>query len=440
MRTADKKVESKKHRVLVIGGNFAGLSALKNLSSMNMGDLDIFLIDPSEYFNWTPNIHEILSGAKTKESVEISREALVASLGVTFIKDYVNQLNTVEKSVYLSNGNKIKFDACLIACGYQSALSTETDSSFNFRNGSDITQITEAIDKVDEPDRNVEISILGGGFTGVEALGELLRKYGKSRHLKVTVFEASDQLVKGLPAAISDDILELTSTLPVEFKFNASVTDVKDGHITLADGSVRKSDITIWTGGGELPSFVSAADLVEPAGTGISVEATLQCKYTPSCFAAGDAASIFIGQEKRLPKQSYHAIDTGKFAASNMIKWLRSSKLDEFVPRPKPTLLSFGNINTYMATGDSVIASPLLAATKEAIYQVNMYKLFLSLPFAVRKKSLVNRLTMSTNTLLLPELMPNTILKILTRSRILNYGGISDLKPFILGIQSFILD
>ena len=49
-----------KRNVVIIGGNFAGISAARKLSALNTGNLNISLIEPADNFNWTPNVHEIL--------------------------------------------------------------------------------------------------------------------------------------------------------------------------------------------------------------------------------------------------------------------------------------------------------------------------------------------------------------------------------------------
>jgi NADH dehydrogenase len=47
-------------------------------------------------------------------------------------------------------------------------------------------------------------------------------------------------------------------------------------------------------------------------------------------------------------------------------------RLHEFVAVPKPMLVAFGDLDTFLVSGRSVIASPTLAAAKELVFQVTM--------------------------------------------------------------------
>jgi NADH dehydrogenase len=435
-----RKIAKSKHKVVIVGGNFAGISAARQLSSLNSGDLEIYLIDQTDNFNWTPNVHEILSGVKRQQGVEISRHDLVSGLDLTFVQDKVVELDTSNKRLRLQSGAGMEFDACLVACGYQANSVNGSKADFNFRSADEVQQITQAIEDLRAQKDQLDICIIGGGFSGVEALGELLRRYRWYDGVRISLIESAERLVKNLPEAISEDILRLTATFPVQFRFGWRVAGVEADRLTLADGSVYQSDIRIWTTGCTLPSFVKKAGLTEAGENAIAVTGSLQSVVTPACFVAGDAADVRSEDLQPLPKQSYHAIDLGHAAATNLVKWLRGEAMQEFEPRLKPTLLSLGDLNTYMISGDSVVASPLLAAFKEAIYQVNMLKLTSPLPFVTRKYGLVSRLIRSTGRLLLPELWPTTPLKIISRSRILKYGSAADLVPLVQGARSTLFD
>ena len=65
---------SSKSRVVIIGGNFAGLVAASRLSP----DHDVTVVDSRAEFEWTPNIHEILSGVKNRENVVLPRAKCVS--------------------------------------------------------------------------------------------------------------------------------------------------------------------------------------------------------------------------------------------------------------------------------------------------------------------------------------------------------------------------
>ena len=50
-------------RIVIVGGNFAGLTAAIKLSRRHA----VTVIDPSRHFEWAPGIHEMLSSVKTPQ-------------------------------------------------------------------------------------------------------------------------------------------------------------------------------------------------------------------------------------------------------------------------------------------------------------------------------------------------------------------------------------
>ena len=84
-----------------------------------------------------------------------------------------------------------------------------------------------------------------------------------------------------------------------------------------------------------------------------------------------------------------------------------------------PMLVSFGDITTWLVAGESVVASPLLAAAKEGVYQATMARLESPHEPLRYSTDIIGRAAMATRHLLLPQLTPRKILEGLTGSRII---------------------
>ena len=85
----------------------------------------------------------------------------------------------------------------------------------------------------------------------------------------------------------------------------------------------------------------------------------------------GDAAKL----PKSISKQAYHALEMGACTAANIERLLRGASLERFRPGPEMGLISLGDIDTYLVIGGVVVAGPVFAAVKEAVYQLNMARL-----------------------------------------------------------------
>ena len=149
------------------------------------------------------------------------------------------------------------------------------------------------------------------------------------------------------------------------FLTGTGIAAVAAKSVRLADGTRLRSDLTLWSAGLAAPALLREAGLATPPQTWAEVLPTLQSRHAENVFVAGDAALL----PQPLGKQAYHAIDMGALAAANVERWLAGQTLRRFRPAPKPVLIAFGDLQTYLVAGRTVVASKLLAGAKEGIYQ-----------------------------------------------------------------------
>ena len=116
-------------------------------------------------------------------------------------------------------------------------------------------------------------------------------------------------------------------------------------------------------------------------------------------FVAGDAAAL----PRPLGKQAYYAMQMGECAAQNVVRALAGRTLRAFSPSRKPMLVAFGDLDTFLVSGKSVVASPGFAAVKEAVFQVTMAQIDPSFSAAAVRRG-ASRLVRATEELVLPAL------------------------------------
>jgi NADH dehydrogenase len=109
----------------------------------------------------------------------------------------------------------------------------------------------------------------------------------------------------------------------------------------------------------------------------------------------------------------------GVHAAININRFCGNKSLKPFKVIAKPVLLSLGDINTYFIQGKLVLASPVLATAKEAVYQFYMARLSTLLPLDQRVLGIAGRIALSTEKLLLAEVLKLRPRVLLGRSKVL---------------------
>jgi NADH dehydrogenase len=354
-------------RIAIVGGNFAGLTAAQRLGR----DCDVTVIDHSASFEWLPNIHELLSGTKRPAELRLSRRRLVARAGHRFRRATVTSIDARAGRLLTSDERQLDFDACIVAVG------TVSDT-FGVRGADRYALPFSTVDEcaaigrrlaalARQPDRR-EIVVVGGGLAGIEAVGEILRRYRDLPGLGITVVEAGPRLLPGTPAALETSVRARCARHAVRLLTRSPVTAVTRTSVLLRSGRRLRADLTIWTGGGSAPPLLRESGLAAGPRQWAPVRATLQSVSFDNVFVAGNAA----GLPRPLAKQAAYAMQMGAHAADNVRRWLAGRALRDFAPAPKPMLIAFGDLDTYLVSGRTVIAAPAFAALKEAVFQYTM--------------------------------------------------------------------
>ncbi len=404
----------KKSRIIIIGANFAGLTAAGKLSKCH----EVTVIDSKQDFQWTPNIHEILSDVKKETSLSLNLETIISRLGHCFINQTVSSIDGNLQTVTLNDKQTLNYDVLLIASGHTRSnygIEGANKYAYGFRTADDVIKIHNDIEAILNTNKHpVNINIIGGGFTGVEVLGELLRKYATNKQMNFKVIDSAARLVQALPEKLSDDILSQCKNHQVSFHFNQTITEVKKSSIHFSNTESIESDLTIWSAGTKLPDYLNSIN-TQGLSNGLAVNTCLQISGFDNIFVAGDSATL----EKPLAKQASIALDMGLHAAININRFCSQKTLKPLEVRTKPVLLSLGDINTYFIQGKLVLASPVLAAAKEAVYQFYMARLSTLLPIEQSVLGIAGRITLSTEKLLLAEILKLRPRVLLGRSKLL---------------------
>lgn len=405
---------SKKPRVVIIGGGFAGLNAAQQLKASRY---DVTVIDPSPHIEWLPNIHEIISGVKKGDELRMNRSILVRRLGHSFVMQRAQGLTS--QFVELDNGQRIAFDVCIVATGSVNntfGVAGADQHALPMKSVEQCQVIARRLHRASLSHRTCRVTVVGGGIEGVEAFGEILRAYRHRPQFEFTVVDSADRLLSHCPGNLDGAIRGHTDRLRVEYGLGKKVEEVDAEGICFTDGSALESDITLWSGGAAPNPFLAQAHLTDAPGQWADVNGTFQSRQRENVFIIGDAAQP---QGMELSKQAFHAIDMGKAAAQNVERLLAGKALRDFTPSSKPQVVTFGDLDTFMVFRDFALSSGVLGAAKEAIYTLGLWQL------APPKngKDLLHSLDLlqkSVRRVYLPTVNPFSLLDKLPKSKVLS--------------------
>ena len=135
----------KKPRVIIIGANFAGLSAASKLHTCH----DVTVIDSKLDFQWTPNIHEILSDVKKETHLSLNLKTILTRLGHRFINQTVSNIDAELQTITLENKQTLNYDVLLITSGHTRCnyeIKGANNFASGFRTANDVIQIHDDIE------------------------------------------------------------------------------------------------------------------------------------------------------------------------------------------------------------------------------------------------------------------------------------------------------
>jgi len=354
-------------RIAIVGANFAGLAAARELGR----DYAVTVFDRSASFEWLPNIHELLSGVKCKADLRLPRRRLVTRAGHRFVRAEVNAIDAAAGQLSTNTGRKFGFDFCIVAVGGADETHGVRGAhrhAMPFTSVDDCAAIGHELATLARKRGPKSVVIVGGGLEGVEALGEILRRYARLDGLAITLVEAGSRLLPGTPIRLDAAVRAHCEGRDVRIVTGSPVTAVTPKQVRLRGGATIRSDLTLWTGGVTAPPLLHEAGLADKPRQWAPVTAALRSKRFDNVFVIGDAAAL----PRPIAKQAYYALQMGVAAAANVKRALAGRALRDFKPSAKPMLVAFGDLDTFLVSGRTVIASPGLAALKEAVFQVTM--------------------------------------------------------------------
>jgi len=354
-------------RIAIVGANFAGLSAAQRLGSK----YDVTVIDRSPWFEWRPNIHEIVSGLKRPADLRLPRARLVAHAGHRFLRAEVADIDARLGRLTTSDDRQVEFDACIVAVGgvsHSFGVAGAARYALPLKTVDDGVAIGRRLKALARGRNRMSVVIVGAGLEGIEVLGEILRRYRDRESLDVTVVEAGPRLMPGSPSALDATVRRHCAGLNVQFLTGTAVQSVTRSRVHLSSGKSIRSDLTLWTVGATAPALIRESRLADRPNQWAPVSRALRSRRFDNVFIAGDVAAL----PRPLARQAYYAMQMGQCAAENAMRAVAGRRLHEFVPVQKPMLVAFGDLDTFLVSGRSVIASPTLAAAKELVFQATM--------------------------------------------------------------------
>ncbi|MER8047295.1 FAD-dependent oxidoreductase [Streptomyces sp. NPDC094032] len=351
--------------ILIVGGGYAGFYTAWGLEKkLRRGEARVTVVDPRPYMTYQPFLPEVVAGSVEARHAAVSlrrhlhRTRLVAG-SVTQIS---HGARTVTVRPEFGPSFDLHYDVLVVTAGAVTRtfpIPGLSDQAYGLKHVEEAVAIRDRLltsfDRAallpHGPERSklLTVTVVGGGFSGVEGFGELLALAAAllERYPEIDVDEPAFHLVEA-----RDRILPEVTDRPgawvvrslrkrgAQVHLNTQLLSAEDGRVRLSDGTEYDSGLLVWTAGNAANPIVhNHTDLpVDERGL-LTVRADLRVttdtEVVPDAWAAGDDASVpdlAAGRPgARTVPNAQHAVRQGKRLAKNILASLRGRPAKDYV-------------------------------------------------------------------------------------------------------------
>ena len=357
------------HRVVIVGGGFAGLNAAR---ALRRAPVSVTLVDRRNFHLFQPLLYQVATGGLSPANIAAPLRSIVENQqNCEVLLGDVSSFDVSNRLVHF-NGMQLAYDTLIVAAGardnyfghpewerFAPGLKTIEDATNIRHRVLTAFELAERESDLERRRRLLTFVIVGGGPTGVELAGtlaEIARHTLKHefRHIdpsdaQILLVEAGDRILAAYPPDLSEKAQRSLERLGVVVRTKTMVADVVADHVLVNFGGAQEkhaSHTVIWAAGVAASPLTAA--LAEATGakldrTGrIFVEPDLSLPGHPEVLVLGDMANYSHQGGKPLPGVAPVAIQEGKFVAKLITARLKGRPLPAFHYRNLGNLATIG--------------------------------------------------------------------------------------------------
>lgn len=358
-------------RVVVVGGGFAGLAAVKALAG---APVEVVVVDRHNHHVFQPLLYQVATAGLSPADIAAPiRWILRRQANVRVLLDEVVRVHPDARRLDLAASGALTYDHLVVATGVTHAYFGRDDWAAHapgLKTLDDAVAIRrrvlvafEKAERETDPARQRELLtfvVIGGGPTGVEmagAIAEIARQALADefdavapRTARVLLLEGGPTILPAYVDRLRASAREALTALGVDVRESTRVTDVGDGVVRAGTEAIVAGTI-VWAAGVQA-SPIGRQLGAEVDGSGrVRVAADLSVPAHPEVFVVGDLMALAGADGAPVPGVAQAAMQSGRRAAANILARLQGRPPAPFTYRDLGNMATIGRAHAVADLG-----------------------------------------------------------------------------------------
>ncbi|WP_040713993.1 NAD(P)/FAD-dependent oxidoreductase [Paenibacillus curdlanolyticus] len=311
-------------RVVILGGGYGGQAVANQLIEHGVpSDTIITLIDRMPFQGLKTEYYALAAGTVSDLEVRVAfprDPRLLLTYGEVLDVDLQRQVVIMD-----GDGGEIAYDNLVIALGCTDKFHGIVGAEEYACSIQTFSATRKTYQLLNDVKPNGQVTIVGGGLSGVEVAAELRESRGD---LNIRILDRGPSILSAFPAKLQGYVSDWFREHDVEMRGNVSLTRVEPG--MLYDGNCTDpiyTDETVWTAGIQPVELVQRMDLPKDPSGRLIINEYHQLPQHTNVYIVGDCASLpyapsgqAAGAQGKQVADVIHAIWEGKTPKLGKIK------------------------------------------------------------------------------------------------------------------------
>jgi NADH dehydrogenase len=360
-------IEREPHRILILGGGYVGLyTALRLRRRLKRREATITVVDPRSYMTYQPFLPEASAGSLSPRHVvvplrRVLKDVEVVNARVTGL-DHGRRRATIDP--LHGAPYEVAYDSVVVALGSvartlpipglaeQGVGFKTVEEAIYLRN-----QVLHSLDvaesmmwgsaggqratDAERRRRALTFVVVGGGYAGIEALGELedMARDATSYYrtiapsdLRFVLVEATNRILPEVGPDMGEYTVRQLRERGIDVRLETRLESAVGGHVVLSDGEAFDTDTLVWTAGVKANPVLGSFGLPLDDKGRLRCLPTLEVEGAPGAWGAGDAAAVpdLTSPGELCTPSAQHAVRQARRLADNLVATLRQAPVKEY--------------------------------------------------------------------------------------------------------------